>query len=208
MKSIKIIFPLLLALGLLSSCTGTRMLDTWANESYQPQEQAEKIAVLTLHPRLDVRKAQQAYLIEVLEKEGYATVGGLELFSPEFEPTAANLPQVQQKLLAEGVDRVLTVSLLDTERSEVYMPGQVNSVPRMFFNPFGGYFFQTWQQVYQPGYYREDVDVILETKLFDAETGQLIWTGQSSTPQVSNTKAFAKDVARGLLQALNQDRVL
>ncbi len=207
MKPFKKILPVLVALGMLSSCTGTKMLETWTNESYEGSE-VGKIAVLTIHPRLDVRKTQQAYLVSMLEEEGYEAVGGLELFSPEFIPTAENMEAFQSKLLAEGVDQVLTVSLLDVEKSRTYVPGQTNVVPRVYYNPFGRYFVRTYQRVYEPGYYREDAEAILETKLFDVDSGELIWTGQSATPQMNSNQAFARDAARGILQALSRERIL
>jgi hypothetical protein len=207
MRILKSIFGLIPLVLLSSACTSTRVLDTWSQADYQAQR-GEKIAVLSIHPRLDIRKAQQAYLVELLEENGYDAVGGLEIFSPEFEPSADNLEAMRQRLRAEGVDQVLTVSLLDTERSDQYVSGNYNTVPRTFFNPFFNYFFITYQQVYQPGYYYESVDVIMESKLFDVETGELAWTGQSSTPQSASPRSFGKDFARGIIEALSRDQVL
>lgn len=207
-KSIQLLLLIGAIALLLPACTSTRMLDTWTAHDTTPQLDAGEVAVLSIHPRLDVRQAQQAYLVEQLQANGVNAVPGLRLVSPDFEPTEASLDSLTHLLKARGIEQVLTVSLLDVESEQRYVPGNSNLWPQTFYNPFYNYFFTVYQRVWQPGYYQEVSKMITETKLFDTQSGQLLWAGQSETPSSGSPRGFSKDLARAIVKALKQDALL
>lgn len=119
---------------------------------------------------------------------------------------------IREKVKEKGIDGILTVSLLDKEQEERYVGGNVGfsmTVPQ-YSNPnniynygFYDYYYYTYSTV-APGYYETMTTYFLEINLYDIETEQLLWTGQTSTKDPKNireeSEVFAKLVVDEIMR--------
>ena len=115
---------------------------------------------------------------------------------------------IESKLTDQGVDAVITVSMLDIEEEQRYVPGSTGYRPQTYFDPFYNYFFTTYNLVYAPGYYTNSTEVFTESNLFDLEANKVIWSGQSRTYDPSTVGNFADDLAKTVIKSMDESQVL
>lgn len=62
--------------------------------------------------------------------------------------------------------------------------------------------------MYDPGYYVTDKTYFLETNLYNAASGQLVWSAQSETVNPTSIDAFAEEYPEVLLERMVKDGLL
>lgn len=191
----------------LAACNSTRMVGTWKNDDYF-QPSIDTVAVIGIVKRLDIRRALEQETAEELRDRGYHVVEGLEVLSLDYQPTEDNRSNLRDKMGRHGVDAVVTLSLLDVKEEERYVPGTVGYQPQTYYNPFFNYFTTVHNRVYQPGYYRNSVEVFMESNLFDLHANEVMWSGQSRTYQRRSVKNFADDFANVVVESMDQSEII
>lgn len=184
----------------------TRMTGTW--RAY-PEKSLEfnKIAVLGLTKSLEARKLIEDNIEQKLLSHGINAESGLLIFPPN--ATRENTePEVAKKLLTlNGFDAVITVSVLGIEDTRHYVPGSYLYTP-VNTTSFYDYYGQMFNYMYSPGYYSGSVNVFLETNLYTYPEGKLVWSGQSTTTDISDLKRSADIFSTVLVKELVKTKVI
>jgi hypothetical protein len=97
---------------------------------------------------------------------------------------------------SEGVDAAFTMSVRHMEDTRRYVPARgVYYTPYYsnvsFYDYYGGFS----NYYYTPGYYTGSVQVFLEANFFNLESGELIWSAQTKTVDVTDVKKMAVQFA-------------
>jgi hypothetical protein len=102
-------------------------------------------------------------------------------------------PELLRVALARaGVDGAVTLRVVAEEERQTWVPGSSYVVG-------GGYWGYYGHLIYEPGHYRTDRIVRIETTLHDVRSGKLLWSGISETmnpPSVRQTVAEVAKAAR------------
>ena len=101
--------------------------------------------------------------------------------------------EVEALIKERGIEAVIVTRLLNLEREEIVVPPSttVSSYPsygRPYYDSWYGYYSHGYGVTHDPGYTYEKVTVSLETNLYDAANGKLIWSGQSDTYNPDSTQ--------------------
>ena len=114
-----------------------------------------------------------------------------------------------RKLRSSGIDGILSVTLLDKEQEQNYVPNNTlyyPLVPR--FSRFWGYYSYYYPRINDPGYYRTSTRYFLEANLYDAKTNKLIYSAQSETFDPSSRESFAADYAKAIVANMKTKNLL
>jgi hypothetical protein len=87
------------------------------------------------------------------------------------------------------VDGAVTVRLVSSEERKTWVPGSALAVG-------GGYWGYYGQLIYQPGHYRTDTVVRIETTLRDVPSGKLLWSGISESMNPPNVRQVIGEIAK------------
>jgi hypothetical protein len=196
------------ALLVLSSCTGTKMVQTWRDPKYQAQP-VKRIFLACIMPSDAARVTFENTLAKALLDQGFlaATSTGV------FEYGVVDKEKALQFVKENKVDLVIVQRMMK-ETELAYMPGTLDSnVPD---SPFWGN-AGTWYGAYgyggssySPGYMEEDTRVKTETTVFSTATDpeKLVWSGASSTINVQSAGSAAKSLATELVSDLIKAGIL
>jgi len=94
---------------------------------------------------------------------------------------------------------VIITHLLGKEEKDVYTRG--GSSHRGFYG-----FYHS--RHIDPGYSSTSTTVRLETNLYDAKTGKLIWSGMSKTLSKDSTDQIMNDVIKAVITKLKQNKLI
>ena len=94
-----------------------------------------------------------------------------------------------------GNDAVIITQLVSKEKEEVFTRG---GVTRMGFFSYAR----------DPGYSSTSATVRLETNLYDAKTGNLIWSGQSKTMSKDSTDQIINEVIKTVINNWQKNNLI
>jgi hypothetical protein len=197
---------LILLLSAFMSCgPTTKMTATW--RASDDGQSFKNIAVIAIAKNLEARKTVEAMVEDKLIKAGIRATAGLTFLPPN--ATKDNIPVdvVKQFLLVEGFDAVITISLLGKEDTRRYVSGSYAYAPAYAYS-FNDYYGGMYSYIYSPGYYAGSLDIFLETNLFTWPEGELVWSGQSETYDVTNLERSADTFSDILVKEIVESKVI
>jgi hypothetical protein len=147
--------PMLIFVLFINSCSSTSVTSTWKAQDFTAPKY-NKIMVVGIFRGADVQLQQQmeAHLVGDLNAQGLKAYSSFQEYGPKALQNM-NEDAINKKLAAEGVDAVVTITLLDKERERYYTPGRVVYTPyATYHNYFHGYYRSIYTRIETPGYYQ------------------------------------------------------
>ena len=77
-----------------------------------------------------------------------------------------------------------------------------------YYGGWYGYYSYSYTVSYSPGYTYQRTTVVLESNLYDAASGQLIWSAQSETFDPTNVEDAIISVSTELVRNLREEKLL
>ena len=193
-----------LALAVLAcgttATTVTNVPTAWKNPAFSGPGLA-RIFVIAVHADDAKRRLFEDHLARELAKHRVVA-----------EPSYTHLPDTSRlsegavrEAIADGdFDGVTITRLVGKEQAKTYVPGRTREEAVTPTGGYYGYYRTSWEVVHEPGYYKTNTIVRLETNLYDAQNAALVWSGQSDTMNPSSvgdtiasaTQAVAKQIAK------------
>jgi len=168
---------------LLAACNSTKMVSTYTDPDVSPdREKFKKIMVAVVTTNEQARRAAE----DKLAAKGDRLFASHKLLSNE--QITKSLPQSKGLIEEEGFDAVVTMKLLQTKTSSTPVAGYFNG-------DYWGYHTNFWTGFYQPGYWREDTNYYVETNVFSLEEGKVLWSGITTTTNISQANRVIGQVA-------------
>jgi hypothetical protein len=143
---------------------------------------------------------------ETIAREGFAGSGtaalrSLDLLSPK-QPL--DKETIEKAIAGRDVQAIFATRLLDVETSQTYVPPSYTPGFRYpsYYGSFYGYAPFATSMVMEPGYFVEKKEYLLESSLWNAETGSLMWTAQTSVIDPNKPDPAFKALMRKLVDEL------
>ena len=193
------------ALLALSSCTGTRMVQTWRDPKYQAQP-VKRVFIVCIMPSDRTRVVFETGLAQALLDRGIlsATATGV------FPPGELDRAKADQFVKENKIDLVI-VQRFKKKTELAYLPGTFDYVPAAPY--YGG-----WWSAYGAGdgfyyssaYLEEDTTVTAETTVYSAHTDPetLVWSAASTTQNVQSAPGAAQSLTKTLMADLEKAGIL
>ena len=178
---------------LIISCAGTDVTQKQVDDAYK-EKPVSDILVIAITGNEHNRRSFEKKFVAYLKSVGVDAVA-----SEESIPMPPDL-DLKKETILNAVDQyendaVIITQLIGKEARDVYNRG---GVTRM------GYFSYSRN----PGYSSTSTTVRLETNLYDAKTGKLIWSGMSKTLSKDSTDHIMNDVIKAVITKLKQNKLI
>ncbi len=193
-KSIKWFWCLFLFILLIISCAGTRteLSQTKAGDAYKGPP-LSNFLVIAITGNEHNRRSYEKKFVARLKSVGVEAVA-----SEEAIPMPPDL-KLQKEAILNAVSRyendaVIITQLVSSERKDIYTRDVVQH---------GFFMYQV-----SPSYSNSSTSVRLETNLYNANNGELIWSGQSDTLSQESTDQIMNDVIKAVINSWRENNLI
>jgi hypothetical protein len=157
-----------------ASCSSTRVVTSWRDPAVTvDREGLNKVLYIALLKDESTRRVAEDKMVSMSHGRGivsYNYIGN--------HVEALNDPGMNDKMIADGIDGVVIMRLVDVAKEQTYVPG--TTMPPYYSSPYGYYGYAA-PMYYDPGYVQTDVTYMVETNIYSTTMGKLVWTATTST---------------------------
>lgn len=204
MRRLAILGAAFAALALLAGCATSRLVTQQANPDYVGKPFKSVMVVAVTADEL-VRRTFEDRLVALLGRRG---VKGIPAYSVVGTRGRVEEADLRQAIARSGAEGVLITRVTRVDRSSATAPGVTVAVG-VGWGGFYGYYSGVWQTVNLPS---QTIDgpswTVSETRLFDAKSGVLAWTGIMDTRENDKLDAALTQYVNVIFDAMVNDRVL
>ena len=192
-NSVKYLGCLFFVVFLMLSCAGTEVSQTKVDDSYKGQPMSN-ILVIAITGNEHNRRSYEKKFVARLKSVGVDAIA-----SEEVLPMPPDL-QLKKETILDVVnqyknDAVIITQLIGKEKEDVFTRG-------------GGRRIGFFSYARDPGYSSTNTTVRLETNLYDAKTGKLIWSGQSKTMSKDSTDQIINEVIKAVINNWQKNKII
>lgn len=195
----------LAALLLLSAgCASTTLTSVWRNPSYSGGP-FRSVLVMGISKEAGIRRIFEDEFSAKLRSVGVTAIPSYTLI-PENGPAESTV--LDAAIVKAGAQGMLVTRLLRIERRTDYAPGYVRTVPAVgYYRNFHGYYSSTWVTYAPPQAYDYNI-VALETNLWGAQGGELVWSGTTESFAPSNVRQATQEFSDVIIKALREQSLI
>ncbi|MCM2264100.1 MAG: hypothetical protein NDI73_02800 [Desulfuromonadales bacterium] len=202
------LFPIIVA-ALLAGCSSTTLSGSWRSPDFQGQ--ISKVYLVGVSKSEINRRMFETQFAQELESYG---VNGIPSYKDLPDAQKADSKEVDAWMKKNGADSMLITRLVGTRTEEVVTPGRISeygswptrgySYPS-YYRHWGSYYDRCCSEIiYEPPTVTQYEVATIEANLYEAKSGELIWSAQLETVIESDLQKlvadFIKTVARDLRQ--------
>ncbi len=197
-----------LAILPIANAAAAKLLVSWKNPVYSGPK-PHRVLVIGMSANPEVRADFEDDLSAAIKGDGLEAIPGNTIF---FRPHSGELERdyLEGQIRDFKIDTVLVSRLVKVDKSITNVPGYSYAVPYAYYRSFYGYYGTVYQQVYIPGYLREDTAVRVETNLYDATppNSDLIWTGTSDSFNPKSAQKAIDGIVKLVVKELRKQGIL
>jgi len=198
---------LLLTGVLLASCSSTRVVSSWRDETV-PGGTYRKPLVLAIANKQLIRAKLEDELVRELRAIGVDAQQSYREFPDIKEATP---DRIKERLPELDSDCALVTHLADVRTETVYMPASYYpsgsySVPA-HYDRFASYYAHSYNAVHSPAYSYESRIYALETNLYDARNEKLVWTAAIETEDPDSLDSAISEIVKVVMKNIRQSRL-
>ncbi len=192
---------------MLAGCgTSTKVTGSWKARN-DTTYHFNKIVVLGITPKAEGRRLVEDKMESFFRENGISAIGALDFLPPNANQENISLEIIKAYFDIEKNDAVLTVSLLRVKNESRYSSGRYIYYPTTN-SYFGDYYGNMSNYVWASGYYSASQTIFLECNLYDYPEGNLLWSGQTQTIDMSSLEKGAESVAHAVVSNLLKTQVI
>ena len=207
----KLILQICAIVLIFSSCSTSSMITgSWRDPSTDLKKY-KRIFVAAMTDNVPARQKVEDEIASSLTSFGLTVVKSIDVFPPNIETMGVKRSDfAMQKIAATNNEAILTIALVDTKTETRYIPNvsmyPVNSFG--YYRTFVGYYDYWYGNYYNNGYYTTENTYYIETNLFDASTGKLVWSTQSESYNPGSLNGFISGYKKSMIKQLEQDNLI
>jgi hypothetical protein len=204
MNKARSLFGATLAFLVLACGTTTTIPLVWNDPAYTGGA-LDRILVIGIGENDGRRRVFEDYFAELLTKRGNQATASYTVL-----PATGRLSEGAIREVLDGgqYDGALLTRLIGEDLQTEYVAPRTYTVPRGYYGGYYGYYNRSWDVVHEPGYYKTNTIVRLETNLYDVEIKALIWTGQSETMNPRDDADTIRSATHAVAKRLAKDGVI
>ena len=184
--------------SLFSACASTTLDMTWRDPTYEGRPFTNVLVVgSTGNP--DNRRIFEDVLVSELKGRGVQAVASYTLIPGEGD---LKRDKVVEAVKTSGADSVLSTRLVGIETRTAQVPGQ---------SPGAGDvdLYRYYSPMEPQTTIRQDYRVAnLESNLFDARTGKMVWWGRSQTFPTTDIGRMSRELGENVIKSLKSAKLL
>lgn len=194
---------LILAL-VCAACATSRMLKQEANPDYVGKP-FKSVMVVAVTADEIVRRSFEDRIVALLAQR---KVKGIPGYSAVRHRGKVQEAELRQAIAQSGVEGVLITRITSVDQATINLPGSTVAVS-YGWGGFYGFYSGVWDTVSTPpDSAKGQAITVSETRLFDAKSGALAWTGLVRTGETDQLDAALRQYIDLIFDAMVSDRVL
>lgn len=204
---------LLLAL-LLAACSSTTLSGSWKSPDYRGE--IRKVYIVGVAKREISRRLFEDEFGRQLLAQG---VTGISSYKDLPAAGEADQTAVAERVRANSADSVLMARMIGKRTEEVVTPGRISGYtgspygyspyyPSPYYRNWGSYYDRRFEATYEPATVTQVEVATLEANLYDAKSGELIWSAQLETVIDANLQKLVVDFVQTVIRDLRQQGLL
>ena len=191
---------------LLASCGTTRLVNEWHEIDYTG-EPVSSFFVLAVTDKVSERRFYESAMVDSLRRAGLSATASFRVLE-ETELTN-DVKMIERAIAESNAEVILTTRVIDVTKQKNYVPPAYIYVRHDYRYPhFHDYFHPSFHVMMQPGYESTDTIITLETNIYSAADGKLIWTGNSRSFNPASVKHIVKELAELMIVRLREHRFI
>lgn len=194
---------------LLAACSSPKILSSWTAPE-AGRTAYKKILVVSLATNSDstLRTQMEKHMVGDLKAVGYNAVSFRQTFD-ENEFRGIRYDSARARFQREGIDGVITISLLAKEKESVYVPNKP-PIPEDSYQRtnFWDYYTRLRETVGKPGYYVNSTNLYWESNFYDLNSLALLYHVQSEAFNPASTQKLAHEYGKKIVSDLQKTAVL
>lgn len=211
----------LVTISIVSCAPPVELTSSWSNKTAQVKK-SPKIMVMALGNNLSNRTVAESYIVAELNKGGNNAIASLDVFKPDIQKyDSASMVNLLRK---NGIDMLLTNAVVDVKETQRYVEGTTETVPvgsmaienypyynNGYYNYYDArttYYRTVYETRTTPGYTVTDVEVLIESNLYDVATTELLWVGQSKAFSKEPSNELFKTFAKVVVEDITKNNLL
>lgn len=194
--------PSLLAVVLLAGCASTRLTSAWRDSEYAGPP-LKKLVVIGVSDEIAARRVFEDDFAKALTDAGVEAIAGYRLLP---DKPQRSVEEMRDAVAKSGADGILVARAIRTERRTQFSPGTMTMMPAYGYHSFWGYYGSA-SVVSEPRLYQYDI-VTIETNLWPATDGKVMWSGLSETTDPESIKKSTAELAAVVIGALKEQRLI
>jgi len=196
---------LLLPLLLLTSCATTSLTTSWHDNAFTSQSGIEDVLVIALTSEETVRRLYEDGFVTKFSESGVRASPSYTLNISDIRPTEK---AVAAAVAAADARYVLITRHVSTDTKQHYRPPEPVYIDP-YYSRMNRYYPLVYREAYyNPGYTYSVTTVLLESNLYDALTGKLIWSAQSKSVDPTMTQKYLDEIIGVFSQDLKKSGFL
>jgi len=191
-------------IGQMCGCASSSLVDIWHDSSFQTPPLGKMLVIAARKDATQRRIWEDAFAGE-LETRGTAAASSYHLF-PDATPDTT---QVNAAVQANGFDGILVIYNLPTETDTQYVQGYTSTEQNVRYNFYWKRYMTYYREIEHPGYINsQTVDIRAFDVTTTGESGRLIWSATSRTPDPGSVADAQRGVASLVISDLEQKRII
>ncbi len=215
MRRILVSALFLVGLNLLAGCSTTTLNAVWKDPEYGKGPVASTLVVgVTKNDTL--RRLSEDNLATALQRRGVNAVASYRVFP---EADQLEKARVEEKVRELGLDSILITRIIDQEEVKVRHPERVYvdsgvspyrypSWHYPYYRSWDAYYRHSYQVTRTPATTTEATVYQLETNLYQAENGEVIWSALSETFARKGLEREIEGLVDTIIDSLEEKRLI
>lgn len=190
---------------LVSSCATTTLTTSWHDTAFTAQSPIDDVLVIGITNEETVRRLYEDGFVAKFSDAGLHAYPSYTLNIPDIKPTRK---AVAAAVAAADARYVLITRHVSTDTKQHYRPPEPVYVDP-YYSRMDRYYPLVYREAYyRPGYTYSVTTVLLESNLYDAATGKLIWSAQSKSVDPAMTQKYLDELIGVFAQNLRESGFL
>jgi hypothetical protein len=181
------------------------LITTWKNSEYAGGY-LEGIFLVMLSDNTENRKAFENVFVKAFEKNGVNAVSSLSVIPVGEEKNEDTVKAEASKL---GMNAIFVTNLISVGERAIYRPsptGPSRGSPGI--SMFSYDYQNIYDYAYDPGYYKRQKYVKLESKLYETATEKLIWSVSSETIEPQSINDVIVKLSKAVMKNLKENQLI
>jgi hypothetical protein len=196
---------LLIIVIFFTDCSSSIITSSWKSDKITASE-FKKIMILAIDgsQNHELRAAMENHLSDDLRERGYTVISAIKEYGPKYFEGLKE-EEALSKLKTSQVDAVLTVVMLNKEREQQYVPGNIYYSPYFIHHgSFWGYYSTIYSRIYDPGYYTEQTNYFWESNLYDMSKNALLYSVQTKSFEPSSSESLGHEYGKLIIKDMSE----
>jgi hypothetical protein len=208
--------PVIAAVFLIG-CSSTTLTGSWKSPDFQGQ--ISKVYLVGISKSETNRHMYESQFSEELKTYG---VTGIPSYKDIPDAQNASKATIEEQMKKSGADSMLITRLVGTRIEEVMVPGRLSGyqsgpgrgyvplyTPAPHYRYWGGYYDRCCVDlIYEPPMIARYEVVTIEANLYEAKSGELIWSAQLETIIESDLQKLVSDFVQTVARDLHEQRLI